>query len=172
MLVFRDLAAASLGYGCNSRLERVVWLLPPGFPSAHLTLPNDDGGCPLAQPLVLLIQARLCQRAMPDEVRRDTIKHYKRLCASCGCHDVQQLSAHLAEERSPRRCQIARRLRACDQLSVEELLPVCVSIGKTEQEISWQGLLAYLHRLTLATGADGHLKSDMACFAAAWSAIR
>ena len=158
------------------QVERSAWRLPPGFPSAPLTLPSDHGGCPLAHPRVLLIQA-LSKHieqlvALPDDLRQDTIERYKRLCASCGCHNARELSAHLAQERRPRRCPIARLLRACGQLGVEARLPVCLSIWKTERETSWHCLLAHLRRVTSAPGADERLASDMACVASAWCAIR
>ena len=123
---------------------------------------------------------RLCQLskhieqlvALPDDLQQDTIERYKLLCASCGCQNALELAVHLAdlapEERMQRRCPIARLLRECRQLGVEALFSVCLSIGKT----SWQGLLAHLLRLTSAPGTDECLRSDMACVASAWCAIR
>ena len=71
--------------------------------------------------------------ALPDDLRQDTIARYRKLCTTCGCHNARELAAHLAEERSPRRCPIARFLRTCGQLGIEARLPVCLSIGKVER---------------------------------------
>ena len=46
--------------------------------------------------------------ALPDELRETTIRRYKRLCDSCGCHNERELAAALAEERRPRACPLAR----------------------------------------------------------------
>ena len=110
--------------------------------------------------------------ALPDDLRRETVAHYKRLCISCGCHNARELAEHLAGERNPRSCPIARFLRACGQLGVEARLPACLSIGKSARETSWQSLLAHLRRVTSVPGADERLESDMACVASAWCAIR
>ena len=40
--------------------------------------------------------------ALPDDLRETTIRKYKKLCGSCGCHNERELAAHLAEEQRPR----------------------------------------------------------------------
>ncbi len=37
--------------------------------------------------------------ALPDELRETTLRHFKKLCDSCGCHNERELAVHLAEER-------------------------------------------------------------------------
>jgi hypothetical protein len=50
-----------------------AWRLPSGFPSAPLMFPSADGGCPVAPPVVLMMQAlaKLVEQlvALPDELR-------------------------------------------------------------------------------------------------------
>ncbi len=71
--------------------QRAAWRLPPGYPSAPLSIPSARGGCPDAHPVVPMVQA-LAKHieqlvALPDELRETTIRRYKRLCDSCGCHN-------------------------------------------------------------------------------------
>ena len=65
--------------------------------------------------------------ALPDELRETTIRRFKRLCDSFGCHNERALAAYLAEERQPLACQLACFLRICDQLKVQVKLPACIS---------------------------------------------
>ena len=39
------------------QVHRAAWRLPPGFPSAPLTLPSEHGGSPVTHPRVMLVQA-------------------------------------------------------------------------------------------------------------------
>ena len=158
------------------QVHRAAWRLPPGYPSAPLTLPSAHGGSPVSHPRVLLVQA-LAKHieqlvALPDDLRQDTIARYRKLCSACGCHNARELAEHLAEERSPRSCPIARFLRACGQLGIEARLPVCLSTGKLQRETSWHSLLVHLRRQTSASGADEGLKLDMTHVNLAWTAIR
>ena len=99
--------------------------------------------------------------ALPDDLLQDTIiTHYRQLCTACGCHNAQELAAHLAEERTSRRCPIARFLRACGQLGIETRLPVCLSIGRAERETSWRDLLVHLRQQSSAPGVDEGLGLD------------
>ena len=158
------------------QVHRAAWRLPPGFPSAPLTLPSEHGGSPVTHPRVLLVQA-LAKHieqlvALPDDLRKETITRYRELCTACGCHNARELAAHLSEERAPRRCPIARLLRACGQLGIEARLPVCLCMGKVQRETSWRNLLVHLRQRSSAAGADERLKQDMADVNSAWSAIR
>jgi len=110
--------------------------------------------------------------ALPDQLRADTIARYHRLCDSCGCHTSSELATVLAEEGSPRKCPIARFLRACGQLGMQIRLPTCLSLGKTERETSWHCLLSHLRRLASSAGANDELRQDVACVASSWGAIR
>jgi len=158
------------------RVDRASWRLPPGYPSAPLLLPEENGGCATAHPRVLLIQALATHIeqlvALPDQLRADTIARYHKLCDSCGCHTPRELAAALAEEGSPRKCPIARFLRACGQLGVRIRLPTCLSLGKTERETSWHCLLSHVRQLASSAEADDQLRQDVACVAASWGAIR
>ena len=158
------------------QVHRAAWRLTPGFPSGQLTLPSERGGCPLEHPIVSMIQA-LSKHieqlvALPDDLRQDTIARYKRLCTNCGCHTQRELAVYLAAERSPRRCPIARLLRACGQLGLDIRLPDCLSLGRMEGETSWSALLAHLRRRTAAPGIDSRTQSDMECVTAAWTTIQ
>ena len=59
------------------QVHRSAWRLTPGYASAPLVLPEAKGGCPVAHPRVLMIQAltthieQLC--ALPDELRQTAI---------------------------------------------------------------------------------------------------
>ena len=157
------------------QVNKASWRLPPGFPSAPFTFPADQGGCPVAHPLVHLVQA-LAKHieqlvALPDELRETTRRQYQRLCDSCGCHTAQELAEFLREERSPRSCPIARLLRACAQLEIQIRLPVCLSLGKTERETSWHALLQHI-RQQVETQEDEQGKQDLEITVQSWSAIR
>ena len=158
------------------QVHRAAWRLPPGYPAAPLTVPSTHGGSPVMHPCVPMIQA-LAKHieqlvALQDDLRQDTIAHYKKLCVACGCHNARELAEHLAEERSPRKCPIARFLRACGQLGMEARLPTCLSLGTADRETSWRSLLVHLRRQTSAAGADTRLERDMAVVNSAWTAIR
>ena len=73
------------------------------------------------------------QLLMVPTTQIDTTSHwqYKRLCTTCGCHatppwsSAGELPECLAAERSPRRCPIARLLRAAVSLGLTfVLMPV------------------------------------------------
>jgi hypothetical protein len=70
---------------------------------------------PLVQALAKHIEQLV---ALPDELRATTLKKYRKLCDSCGCHNERELAVHLAEERHPRACPLARLLRACGRLGI------------------------------------------------------
>ena len=158
------------------QVDRASWRLAPGYPSAPLLLPVENGGSATPHPRVLLIQALATHIeqlvALPDQLRADTIARYFKLCDSCGCHTSRELASALAEEASPRRCPMARFLRACGQLGVQARLPACLSLGRTERETSWYCLLTHLRQLASSTGEADHLRQDVACVASAWGAIR
>ena len=78
------------------QVHRTAWRLPTGYPSAPLMLPSEHGGCPVAHPRVLLVQA-LAKHieqlvALSDDLRQDTIERYKRFCYNCGCHTARKLA--------------------------------------------------------------------------------
>ena len=158
------------------QVHRAAWRLSPGFASAPFLLPEQKGGCPVAHPRVLMIQAltthieQLC--ALPDELRQHTISRYRRLCAQCGCHTERELAEYLQECRTPLRCPIARLLRACGQLGVQIRLPAVLSLGKVQRELSWHGLLQHLRRRASAAEAEAQLQADVATLAASWTTIR
>jgi hypothetical protein len=62
------------------QVHRSAWRSTPGDASAPLVLPETKGGCPVAHPRVLMIQAlathieQLC--ALPDELWQTTIDRY------------------------------------------------------------------------------------------------
>ena len=156
--------------------HRASWHLTPGFPSGPLTLLSERGGCPVAHPVVPMIQA-LSKHieqlvALPDDLRQETITRFKRLCASCGCHNTRELAECLAAERNPRRCPIARLLRACGQLGLDIRLPACLSVGKAQRDTSWHALRSHLQRRVAEPGTDERLALDMERVASAWGAIR
>ena len=87
------------------QVQRAAWRLPPGYPSAPLLFPSARGGCPEAHPVVPMVQA-LAKHieqlvALPDALRETTIRRFKKLCDSCGCHNERELAVALAEERRP-----------------------------------------------------------------------
>ena len=77
------------------------------FPSVH-------GGCPVAHPVVHMMQALATHIkklvALQDELREVAIRKYRRLCESCGCHNERELTTHLAREQT-RACPPAHLLR-------------------------------------------------------------
>ena len=158
------------------QVHRAAWRLPPGYASAPFVLPEDKGGCPVAHPRVLMIQAltthieQLC--ALPDELRQNTINRYRRLCVRCGCHTERELAEHLQAGRSTPRCPIARLLRACGQLGVQVKLPAVLSLGKEQRELSWHGLLQHLRGRASTAEDDAQLQADMATLETSWAAIR
>ena len=157
------------------QVHKASWRIPPSFASAPLILPSDKGGCPVDHPLVHLIQALAGHIeqlvALPDELRATTRRQYQRLCDNCGCHTAQELAAFLLAERSPRPCPIARLLRASAQLNVPIRLPVCLTLGKTERETSWFGLLQHIReKVGGLEGAQRRL--DLTLITKSWSAIR
>ena len=82
--------------------------------------------------------------ALPDELRASTIERFRQLCTSCGCINERELARFLATERKPRRCPIARLLRACGQLGMDIKLPDCITTGKAAREVSWFALLEHI----------------------------
>ena len=158
------------------QVHKAAWRLSPGFASAPFVLPEQNGGCPVAHPRVLMIQAltthieQLC--ALPDELRQSTIDRYRRLCDRCGCHTERELAEYLQECRTPPRCPIARLLRACGQLGVQIRLPAVLSLGKAQRELSWHGLMQHLRGLASAAEAAAQLQADVATLAASWTSIR
>ena len=130
------------------QVERAAWKLQRSFPSAQFRLPPDTGGTPIDHPRVVLVQALATHVrqlvALPDGLRESTIRSYRQLCTSCGCTNERELSRYLAKEKKPRRCPIARLLRACGQLGMELKLPDCLSAGKAAREVSWFALLEHI----------------------------
>jgi ribonuclease HI len=158
------------------QVQRAAWRLPPGYPSAPLLFPSARGGCPEAHPVVLMVQA-LAKHieqlvALPDGLRETTIRKYKKLCDSCGCHNELELAAALSEERRPRACPLARLLRACGRLQMPVKLPACLSLEVAGRDISWQALLMHLRHKASAPEADPRLVEDVATVARTWAAIR
>jgi len=158
------------------QVNRAAWRLPPGYPSAPIVFPSEHGGCPVAHPLVPLVQA-LAKHieqlvALPDEIREITCRKYKQLCAACGCHNEQELAAHLAEEWSPRACPIARLLRACGLLKMQIKLPACLSLGIAGRDTSWRALLTHLRNKASTEDADAQLIEDVSVVGLAWNTIR
>ena len=158
------------------QVNRAAWRLPPGYPSAPLVFPGEHGGCPVAHPIVSMVQAlakHLEQLvALPDEIRETTCRKYKQLCAACGCHNETELAAHLAEEWRPRACPIARLLRACGQLKMQVKLPACLSLGTAGRDTSWRALLTHLRNKASAVDASTLLKEDVSAVGRAWNTIR
>jgi hypothetical protein len=80
------------------QVHRAAWRLPPGYPSAPFVFPSALGGCPEAHPVVPMVQA-LAKHieqlvALPDALRETTIRRFKKLCDSCGCHNERELAAN------------------------------------------------------------------------------
>ncbi len=67
-------------------------------------------------PVVLLLQAvskHIEQLVtLPDELCETTLKKSRKLCDSCCCHrgNERELAVHLAKERHPQACPLARLL--------------------------------------------------------------
>ena len=158
------------------QVHKAAWRLPPGYPSAPLMFPSVHGSCPVAHPVVHMVQA-LAKHveqlvALPDSLRETTVQKYKRLCDSCGCHNERELTAYLAKERNPRACPLARLLRACGQLEIGIKLPACLSLGVAGRDTSWWALLVHLQAVAAAADAPPQLKSDVEILSKAWTAIR
>ena len=157
------------------QVHKASWRVPPSFASAPLTLPSENGGCPVEHPRVHLIQALAGHIeqlvALPDELRETTRRQYQRLCESCGCHTAQELAEFLLREQSPRPCPIARLLRACAQLDTQIRLPACLSLGKVERETSWHALLKHIQG-KVEEQEDEQKKQDLGLVTQSWSAIR
>ena len=158
------------------QVHRAAWRLPPGFPSAPLMFPSADGGCPVAHPLVPMVQA-LAKHveqlvALPDELRETCIRKFRKLCESCGCNNERELASHLAEEGRPRACPLARLFRACGQLQMEIHLPACLSLGLAGRDTSWHALLMHLRQKAGHAETDRQLAEDVDTVARAWAAIR
>ena len=105
-------------------------------------------------------------------MREITCRKYKQLCAVCGCHNEQELAAHLAEEWSPRACPMARLLRACGQLKMQIKLPACLSLGIAGRDTSWRALLTHLRNKASTEDADAQLIEDVSVVGLAWNTIR
>jgi hypothetical protein len=124
---------------------------------------------PLVQALAKHIEQLV---ALPDELRATTLRKYRKLCDSCGCHNERELAVHLAEERHPRACPLARLLRACGRLGIGVRLPACLSLGVAGRDTSWHGLLMHLKQNASAPGASQELVEDVKTIAQSWTAIR
>jgi hypothetical protein len=92
--------------------------------------------------------------ALPDALCKTTIRRFKKLCDSCGCHNERKLAEALADEQQLRACPIARILRACCRLHMPVKLPACRSLGVAGRDLSWQALLMHLRSKASAPGAD------------------
>ena len=110
--------------------------------------------------------------ALPDELRQTTIRRFKRLCDSCGCHNERELAACLAEERQPRACPLACFLRIGGQLAVQIKLPACISLAVAGRDVSWYALRVQLQAAATAVGASDQLQADVAIVTQSWPAIR
>ena len=158
------------------QVHRAAWRLTPGFASAPLMFPSDVGGCPVAHPVVPMVQA-LAKHveqlvALPDELRETCIRRFRMLCESCGCNNERELASALAEERKPRACPLARLFRACGQLRLEIKLPACLSLGLAGRDTSWYALLMHLRQKAAQVETDQQLAEDVDTVARAWAAIR
>ena len=158
------------------QVQRAAWRLPPGYASAPLMFPSRCGGCPVVHPKVILVQA-LAKHieqlvALPDELRQTTIRRFKRLCDSCGCHNERELAACLAEERQPRACPLACFLRIGGQLAVQIKLPACISLAVAGRDVSWYALRVQLQAAATAVGASDQLQADVAIVTQSWPEIR
>ena len=138
--------------------------------------PGEHGGCPVTHPVVPMIQALATHIeqlvALPDELRDTTIRKFKQLCDSCGCHNEHELADHLAEERRPRACPLARFLRACGKLNLDIKLPACLSLGVAGRDTSWRGLLMHLKPKCTSSDTDQQLKTDFQLVQRSWGTIR
>jgi hypothetical protein len=148
----------------------------PSFASAPLMFPSADGGCPVAHPVVLMVQA-LAKHveqlvALPDELREICIRKFRKLYESCGCNNERELASALAEEGRPRACPLARLFRACGQLQMEIHLPACLFLGMAGRDTSWHALLMHLRQKAGHAETDRQLAEDVDTVARAWAAIR
>ena len=163
-------------YSVWLQVQRAAWKLSPGFPSAPLMFPEEHGGCPATHPVVPMIQALATHIeqlvALPDELRDTTIRKFKQLCDSCGCRNEHELADHLAEERRPRACPMARLLRACGKLKMEIRLPACLSLGVAGRDTSWRGLLTHMKSKCTSSDADQQLKTEFELVQRSWGTIR
>jgi ribonuclease HI len=157
-------------------LEKAAWRLPKGFPAAPFLYPRSQGGCPVPHPRVHLVHALATHVealvALPDDLRQMTVLRYRALCAEVGCHTPRELALVLSRERNPRACPIARLLRACGQLDITVKLPACLTLGRTESETSWYGLLCRIREAALAAGASAQIASDLRVITKRWTDIR
>ena len=155
------------------QVERAAWKLQGSFPSAQFRLPPDSAGTPLEHPRVVLIQALSTHVrqlvALADDLRESTISRYRQLCLSCGCLNERELARHLASETQPRRCPIARLLRACGQLGIDIKLPDCLTAGKAMREVSWYALREHVRARVAPEDELGN--RDLACVVLHWPAI-
>ena len=126
------------------QVEQAAWKLQRSVPPAQFRLLPNSGGTPQDHPRKVLIQALAMHIqqlvALPDELRASTIDRFRQLCTTCGCTNERELARFLAAERKPRRCPIARLLRACGQLDMDIKLPDCITSGKAAREVSWFAL--------------------------------
>ena len=156
------------------QVERATWRLQRSFPSAQFCLPHTCGGVPLEHPRVVLIQALSTHVrqlvALPDSLRDSTTRRYHKLCSNCGCLNERELARYLAAEKSPRRCPIARLLRACGQMQIDIKLPDCLTQWKTKREISWFALLDHLQ--SKVAREDALDQQDLACISQHWRKIQ
>ena len=113
MRAMHDLMTSSRSGYRPEQAHRASWHLTPGFLSGPLTLPSEPGGCPVAHPVVPIIQALSKHTeqlvALPDDLRQQRP-------ATGNYHSIQpallelrvshhtELAECLAAERSPRRC--------------------------------------------------------------------
>jgi hypothetical protein len=80
------------------QVQRAVWRLPLGNPSAPLSFPSAQGGCPEVHwhLVVLMIQALVKHIeqlvVLPDELHLTTIRNFKTLCDSCGRHNEREIA--------------------------------------------------------------------------------
>ena len=137
--------------------------------------PSAQGGCPVAHPVVHLVQALATHIeplvALPDELREATVRKYRRLCESCGAHNERELTALLAKEWKLRACPLARLFRACGQLEVEVRLPACLSLGVAGRDTSWFALLAHLQTAATASETSQQFRDDVTLLSQAWAAF-
>jgi hypothetical protein len=127
--------------------------------------PSDVGGCPVAHPVVLMVQA-LAKHveqlvALPDELRETYIRNSRKFCESCGCNNERELASALAEEGRPRACPLARLFRACGQLQMEIHLPACLSLGLVGRDTSWHALLMHLRQKAGHAETNQQLADDV-----------
>lgn len=155
------------------QVEKAAWRLQASSPSALFRLPPDSAGSPLEHPRVVLIQALSTHVrqlvALADDLRESTIRRYRKLCSSCGCLNERELARHLATETQPRRCPIARLLRACGQLGVDIKLPDCLATGKAAREVSWYAMREHIRSRIAPEDELG--KKEFACLVTHWQAI-